>query len=72
MNTPLAAGVFGTVVAGIICIAGSVYLHSMAGEWGFPKLAIVCLSVLAVVFAVARWMDKRDEARRARGRSDRT
>lgn len=72
MNTSLAAGIFGTIVAAIICIAGSIYLHSMAGEWGLPKLAVVCLSVLAVGLLRSHWQDRQHAARKARDKSDRT
>jgi CDP-diglyceride synthetase len=72
MNTPLVAGIVGTVVATIVCAFMARYLHRLQSELSVGPYMLVIAAILAVIFATAHWMDKRDAARKARGRSDRT
>jgi MFS family permease len=67
MRTPLAAGIFGVIVATIVGAWLMSFLHSHADSWGLPLLAAICLSIGAASLAFGWWMDRRDAARKARG-----
>jgi len=71
MNSPLVAGIVGTIGATIFCAFLARFLHAHADEWGLPLLAVICLSILAVCLALGWWMDKRDRDRKARAKSGR-
>lgn len=67
LQSNLAAGIFGVIVAAI----GTAWL----GRWlysieSLPMLAIIGAAILAACFLTAHWMDKKAAARKEPGRSD--
>ena len=62
----LAAGIFGVIVATILCTLLARYLRNLADHMSVLPFLAICAALLAVCLGLAHWSDKRDSARKAR------
>lgn len=69
MNSPLVAGIVGVIGATAVCLFLARYLRALSNEIHIGWFLLVCVIGLAICFAIAWWMDKRDLARKAHDKS---
>lgn len=70
MRSPLAAGIFGVVVATIVTFFLVRYLRSLADRMDILPFMAICLVGGALCLLIAWLWDKREAAQKARARSD--
>ena len=65
------ASIVGVVGAIIVVVPAAAWLKAKGDEWPLPFYLLFCGAILAVIFLIARLMDKReaDRLRRESGRS---